>query len=285
MTEKKLPTFQLFFLSTITLVFFAANSLLCKVALQDSLIDENSFTFLRLFSGALVLVFLLFLKERTISLEFRSNWKSAFMLFLYAICFSYAYLSLDAGLGALILFATVQLTMIIVAITRKEKLTFKKATGMSLAFLGLFYLLFPKEDFSLSIEHFLLMVLSGIAWAFYTILGKSSQNALKNSADNFIKTIPFLIIFSIVFSSQVEITTYGAILAIISGGITSALGYALWYVVLKNIQLLTASIIQLLVPVIAIFLSVLLLGEVLTSTLVVSTILILSGIFISIYKN
>lgn len=285
MLEKKLPTSQLFFLSSITLLFFAANSLLCKAALENSNIDANSFTFLRLFSGSLVLVLLILLKEKSINFNIKTNWKSSFMLFMYAICFSYAYLGLDAGLGALVLFATVQLTMILVAILKKEKLTIKKSIGLVLALSGLIYLLFPKDDFSLSLFHFSLMVLSGIAWGFYTILGKGSKNALNDSGDNFIKTIPFMIVFSIIFSSKVEITTYAAILAIISGGVTSALGYALWYIILKNMKILTASIIQLLVPVIAIFLSVLLLGEVLTLTLIVSSVLILSGIFISIYKN
>jgi len=285
MLEKKLKFTQLFFLSCLTLTLFASNSLLTKAGLLNETTDAYSFTFIRLFSGTLVLIFLVYFKEKNISISLKNNWGSSFMLFLYAICFSFAYLSLDAGLGALILFATVQLSMIIVALKNKEHLNLQKIIGIALAFCGLIYLLFPKDDFEISFFHFSLMVLSGIAWASYTILGKKSKNPLKDTNENFIKTIPFLLIFFIIFVDNYNITTKGAILAIISGGITSALGYILWYIILKNIQILTASIIQLLVPVIAIVLSTVLLQEELSFTLLISTMFILSGIFIYLYKK
>jgi drug/metabolite transporter (DMT)-like permease len=285
MLEKKLPITQLFFLSFISLLFLSVNSLLCKAALLDQTTDAYSFTFIRLFSGSIVLIFLIYLKEKSISINPKTNWISSFMLFLYAISFSFSYLSLNAGLGALILFATVQLTMIIVALLNKERLDLKKCIGIALALCGLVYLLFPKDDFELSIFHFLLMVIAGVAWGFYTILGKKSKNALKDTAENFIKTIPFLFIFFILFVEEINISTNGVILAMVSGGITSALGYVLWYLVLKNIEILTASIIQLIVPLIAIGLSIILLEESISSTLVISSIMILSGIFTYLYKK
>ena len=285
MLEKKLSNTRLFFLTALTLIFFAANSLLCKAALVQDNIDAFSFTFLRLFFASLILILILFINEKKIDLDFKTKWANSFFLFLYAIAFSYAYISLDAGLGALILFASVQLTMIVYAAFKKEKITSKKLFGISLAFFGLAYLLFPREDFSLSIFHSFLMILSGIGWGAYTILGKSSVNALKDTSNNFVKTILFSALFFIFFVDFTNINTYGFFLAFISGGITSGIGYALWYYVLKNIQIVTASVIQLIVPVIAIFLSVILLGEKLTFPLIIATILILSGIFITIYKK
>ena len=207
------------------------------------------------------------------------------MLFLYAIAFSYSYINLEAGIGTLILFAVVQLSMILFAIIKKEKLTLKKFIGVSIAFFGLVYLLYPSEDFTISLFHVFLMFLSGIAWAFYTVLGKKSNNALKDTTENFTKSILFLFIFYVLFVDTTNLSSYGIFLAFLSGGISSGIGYLLWYKVLKNMEIITASIIQLIVPIIAIFLSIIFLDEVLTSTLVLSSILILSGIYISIYKR
>lgn len=285
MLEKKIKPLNLFLLTSLTLIFFAANSLLAKAALLSNHIDAFSFTFLRLFFASIVLILILFISQKKVDLNIKTNWANAFFLFLYAITFSYSYISLDAGLGALILFASVQLTMIVYAILKKEEITVKKLFGIFLAFLGLIYLLFPKESFSISTFHFFLMILSGMAWAAYTILGKKSQNALKDTTENFIKTIVFASLFFLFFVDYTNLSSYGVFLAFISGGITSGIAYALWYFVLKSIQIVTASVIQLLVPIIAIFLSVLLLNEELSFSLILSTIFILSGIFITIFKK
>lgn len=232
-----------------------------------------------------MLLFILNLAERKFTFDLKSNWHKSFFLFLYAITLSYSYLKLDAGLGALVLFACVQITIIIYAFIKKEDITAKKLLGMGLAFLGLIYLLFPKNDFSISSFHFMLMVVSGISWGCYTILGKSSTNVLRDTTQNFVKTFLFCLIFFIFFVDFTKITSYGVFLAFISGAITSGIGYTLWYYVLKHIEILTASVIQLLVPVFAIFLSVLFLGEKLTLPLIFSALLILSGIYISIYSK
>ena len=193
------------------------------------------------------------------------------MLFLYAICFSYAYINLDAGLGALILFAVVQLTIIALALLKKESLTYKKSLGIIIAFLGLLYLLFPSEDFQISIYHAFLMAISGLAWGFYTIFGKSSLNATLNTADNFTKSLLYLALFFVFFVDDLNISSYGVFLAFLSGGITSAIGYLLWYYLVPNMKIATSGVLQLLIPPLAIFLGVLFLDEALTFKLVVST--------------
>lgn len=285
MLEKKISPINLFLLTFLTLIFFAANSLLCKAALMENNIDAFSFTFLRIFFASITLLLILFISKKGLEIDLKNNWINSFFLFLYVITFSYSYIHLDAGLGALILFASVQLTMIIYAFFKKEKITSKKLFGIILSFCGLVYLLFPKEDFSISIFHFFLMILSGIGWGFYSILGKKNQDILKNTSNNFIKTLFFSFLFFIFFVDIIKLSSYGIFLAFLSGAISSGIAYSLWYFILKNIQIVTASVIQLTVPIIAIFLSVLLLDEKLTFSLILSSILILSGIFITIYKK
>ena len=275
---------QLLFFIILTLFFFATSSIFCRMALIDQAIDAYSFTFFRLFFGVITLILLLWYKEKKLQLHFKNNWKSASMLFIYAICFSYAYINLDAGLGALILFAIVQLTLIVTALIQKEHITLQKLLGIGLAFSGLVYLLYPKESFSLSLEHVTLMVISGLAWGFYTILGKKTTHALYHTTDNFFKAM-LLSIPLFFFVEEFVITPYGLILAFLSGGITSSLGYVLWYTILPQIPITTSGVIQLIVPVISIFLGIILLGEILSTTLLLSTVVILFGILLCIYKS
>lgn len=276
---------QLFIYICIALLFLSANSILARMALVTQSIDAFSFTFLRLFSGAVILLFIFFYKNQNIKLNMKKNWLSGFMLFLYAICFSYSYLNMEAGVGTLILFAVVQLSMILIAIFYKEKFTLNKAFGVGIAFFGLVYLLYPKDDFTLSLFHSFLMIISGIAWAVYSVIGKKSTNAIFNTTDNFVKATILTIAFMMFFISEFKCDFYTLSLAVTSGAITSALGYVIWYEVLPKIQIMTASILQLLVPIIAIFLSVIILDERLTFELVLSTIMILCGILIALYKR
>lgn len=189
-----------------------------------------------------------------------------------------------AGVGTLILFAVVQLSMILIALFYKEKLTINKVLGIIVAFGGLVFLLYPKEDFSLSFFHSFLMIISGIAWAIYSVIGKSSTNALLNTTDNFFKATIFTIIFMIFFISEFKFDLYTSFLAVISGAITSALGYLIWYEVLPKIQITTASILQLIVPILAISLSVIILNENFNFELGISTSIILFGIFLALKK-
>ena len=206
------------------------------------------------------------------------------MLFLYAICFSYSYINMFAGIGTLILFAVVQISMILIALFYKEKLTINKILGVIVAFGGLAFLLYPKEDFSISFFHTFLMVISGITWAVYSVIGKSSTNALLNTTDNFFKATIFAIIFMLFFINEFKFDLYTSFLAILSGSITSGLGYLIWYEVLPKIQITTASVLQLIVPILAIFLSVIILDEKFSLELAISTFIILFGIFLALKK-
>ena len=284
MNREKFVDLKLFIFIFISLLFLSANSILARMALVTQNIDAFSFTLLRIFSGASLLLIIYFYKNRTLKFDMKKNWLSSFMLFLYAICFSYSYINMFAGIGTLILFAVVQLSMILIAIFYKEKLTLNKIVGISLAFVGLVYLLYPKEDFSISFFHTFLMIISGIAWAIYSVIGKSSTNALVNTTDNFFKAFIFVVIFMIFFIDSFKLDFYTSVLAIFSGAITSALGYLIWYEILPKIEILTASILQLIVPIIAIFLSVIILDELLSFELIFSTFLILLGIFIALKK-
>lgn len=282
---KELNFSWLLTLTILALIFLSANSILAKAALVNHFIDAYSFTFFRILSGAVTLLVLIYIKEQRINISKNKNWLSSFMLFLYAITFSYAYLSLEAGLGTLLLFGVVQLTMIITALFKKERINLQKIIGITLAFSGLIYLLFPNEEFTLSLFHCFLMIISGMAWAIYTVLGKKSKDALLNTTDNFVKATLFVLLFYLFFINSTSLSLEGIGLAIISGSITSSIGYVIWYQVLPHIQIVTASIIQLIVPVIAIFLSVLFLNEQLTSTLIISSATILSGILIAVLKG
>ena len=275
---------KLFILIFIALLFLAVNSILCKMAISTQNIDAFSFTILRIFSGAILLLGIYFYKNRNFKFDMKKNWISSFMLFLYAICFSYSYINMFAGIGTLILFAVVQLSMILIALFYREKLTINKILGIIVAFSGLVFLLYPKEDFSLSFFHTFLMIISGIAWAIYSVIGKSSTNALLNTTDNFFKATIFTIIFMVFFIKELKLDLYTSFLAVISGAITSALGYLIWYKILPKIQITTASILQLIVPILAIFLSVIVLDEKFSFELGISTFIILFGIFLALKK-
>ncbi len=273
---------KLSFFVIIALIFLSTNSILCRMALITQQIDAISFTLFRIVSGAIFLLLAYFYKYRKLDLNLKTSWLSAFMLFLYAIAFSFSYENMQAGIGTLILFAVVQLTMIFVALFYKEKLTLNKIIGITIAFCGLVYLLYPKEDFSLSYEHTFFMIISGIAWGFYTILGKKSNDAFINTKENFLKASVFIALFALIFVENLTFNSYTLFLAISSGVVTSALGYVIWYLVLPKIEILTASVLQLFTPIIAIILSILFLNEVLNFELIVSSFVILFGIFIAI---
>ena len=274
------------FLILISLLFLGLNSIFCKLALSNNYIDAFSFTFFRLFFGAITLLLIYFYKSKKISILPKSNWLSSFMLFLYAICFSYSFLDINAGFGTLLLFAVVQMVMLAFSLFFKEKINLQKILGMSIALFGLIYLLYPKESFEVSLYHAFLMIIAGVAWAIYTVLGKKSTSSLYNTMDNFRKAVVFVGLFYILFSPQnTFFDEKGLFLAFISGSLTSAIGYVLWYEALPKMQFITAGIIQLFIPLIAIFISVIFLNEVLTTTLLISTVVIFIGIILTILSK
>ena len=274
------------FLILISLLFLGLNSIFCKLALSNNYIDAFSFTFFRLFFGAITLLLIYFYKSKKISILPKSNWLSSFMLFLYAICFSYSFLDINAGFGTLLLFAVVQMVMLAFSLFFKEKINLQKIIGIFLALFGLIYLLYPKESFEVSLFHAFLMIIAGIAWAVYTILGKKSSDSLYNTMDNFIKSLVFVGILYILFLPENSfISQNGLLLAFISGSLTSAIGYVLWYEILPKLQYITAGVIQLFVPIISIIISIIFLNESLSTTLFLSTIIIFTGIILTIFSK
>lgn len=276
--------FTLFLL--LSLLFLALNSIFCKLALSNNFIDAFSFTMYRVLFGSITLILIYLYKRKRLQFSIKKNWLSSLMLFSYAICFSYSFLNIEAGVGTLLLFAVVQLVMVIFSLFHKEKINFQKIAGIFLAMAGLIYLLYPKQSFELSLFHAFLMIIAGISWAVYTVLGKKSSDSLYNTTDNFAKALIFVVIFYLLFSPENSfISEKGILLAFISGSLTSAIGYLLWYEVLPKMQLITAGIIQLFVPVISIVISIVFLNENLTFTLFLSTVIIFAGILLTIFSR
>jgi drug/metabolite transporter (DMT)-like permease len=211
----------------------------------------------------------------------RGNLLSAFFLFGYAICFSFAYIGLTAATGALILFSSVQFTMIAVALSRGERPGGLEWVGLVVALGGLVYLVFPGLS-SPPLFASLLMAAAGIAWGFYTLRGKGSDDPLGDTTGNFIQSVPMVIIATIPFFSQLNLSTRGIVLAVLSGAIASGIGYTVWYAALKHHTSTRAAVLQLAVPVIAAFGGVLLLAESLTMHLLIASGLILGGIGLTI---
>jgi len=263
------------------LVAFALNSILCRLALGAEAIDAASFTLIRLVSGAVTLVVISSFFSKKESNEQRGNWFSAFFLFAYAVCFSFAYINLTTGTGALILFGSVQATMIFVALLKGERPKVLEWLGLIFALGGLIYLVFP----GLSSPPFLssaLMTIAGIAWGFYTLRGKGSENPLADTTGNFVRAVPMIIFVALFFLPQIHLSQRGILLAVLSGAIASGIGYSVWYAALKFHTATRAAILQLSVPALAASGGVIFMAETISLRLVLATILILGGISLAI---
>jgi drug/metabolite transporter (DMT)-like permease len=271
---------RLVLLTVFTLICFAGNSLLCRLALRGETIDPVLFTLVRIFSGVLVLNFLVLGKYK--KFKWGGSWKSGLALFTYAAAFSWAYVQLSAANGALILFGCVQGTMIFSGYLRGERLRKLQIFGCLIAITGLVVLLFPGISAPEPLSG-ALMAAAGIAWGVYSLFGRYSSNSLVDSAGNFVRALTLCLFFLIV--GNLHSTPYGIFLAVISGAVTSGLGYAIWYQVLPKITATTAAVIQLSVPLIATFGGVLLLSEELNLRLALSSILILAGIGLTLVKR
>jgi drug/metabolite transporter (DMT)-like permease len=229
-------------LTAFTLVAFAANSLLCRMALGEHLIDPVSFTTFRLVSGALALIPIFRLVgESKKPQNTKGSWGSGFTLFAYAAAFSLAYVSLNTGMGALILFGSVQVTMIGVALKSGENLGPAQWVGLAAAICGLIYLVMPGISAPDPLGA-LLMCVSGIAWGVYSIRGKGVSAPVAMTAGNFTRSAPMAIIASAIAYSAVHLEPFGILLALISGVITSGLGYVLWYMALRSLTPLAESL-------------------------------------------
>lgn len=265
----------------IALIAFAGNSVLCRLALADGAIDPATFTSIRLISGAITLLVLLSITTKEQTNDSAGSWLASLMLFVYAAFFSFAYISLDTGTGALILFGSVQVTMLLVNLLRGNRLHVLEWLGLLVACLGFVYLFLPELG-KPSLLGFAMMAISGFAWGAYTLLGQGVTNALRTTAHNFTRCIPLAIVLLLVFSNQNQISTFGVVLAVTSGAIASGLGYAIWYAALKGLSTTQASVIQLLVPVVAAIGGVIFTNELITLRLLISATCILGGIVLVI---
>jgi drug/metabolite transporter (DMT)-like permease len=264
-------------LTLVAMLAFAANSVLCRLALQETAIDAASFTIIRLLAGALMLAGLLAARGGKATRMRAGNWRSAVALFAYAAGFSFAYVSLTTGTGALLLFAAVQATMIGAGLARGERLAPRQSAGLALALGGLVYLLLPGLA-APPLAGALLMIAAGMAWGFYSLLGRGTPDALAATAGNFLRTVPMAIALGVVALDTPHVDTSGALYAVLSGALASGAGYAVWYAALRGLKATSAATVQLSVPLIAALGGALLLGEALTLRLALSSLAILGGV-------
>jgi len=271
-------TLRVALLTGITLAAFAGNSLLCRMALAPDLIDPLAFTTIRLSSGVAVLVPLSALLSKPRRWErSASSWSSGLALFVYAMAFSLAYVSLETGVGALILFASVQVTMIGAAIWQGERPKPQEWMGLVVAMAGLVYLVLPGMTAPDPLGT-VLMIASGIGWGVYSLRGKRSSAPVAATAGNFARALALAIVTVFVYRGTLHTSTRGATFAVISGALTSGLGYVMWYIALRGLTATRAAIVQLAVPVIAAAAGVIVLGETPSARLAVASMMILGGV-------
>lgn len=258
------------------MIAFAANSVLTRMAIEGGSIDPSGFALVRVVSGALVLGMIISLRGSGLPLLRRNRIPGALSLAVYLVGFSLAYLTLDAGLGALILFGVVQVTMFAHGALRGTAPTGRQLTGGAVAFIGLLCALWPGPGGVADPTGAALMVFAGLGWAAYTIIGRDAQDPLAATSANFLLCIPILLI--LLAGTGLTFSATGVALGVLCGGLTSGLGYALWYAVLPKIEGATAAIVQLSVPVIAILAGALLLNEGIGPIVIFATFLVVGGI-------
>jgi len=272
--------FRIALWTALALLAFAANSILCRLALSHGLIDPASFTTVRLVAGAVTLALLARIASTTRT-PADPSWSAAALLFLYAAPFSFAYGALTTGTGALLLFGAVQVTMIVGAIRAGDRPTPGQWLGLGLAFGGLVYLVFPGIT-APSPRGATLMLVAGLAWGLYSLRGRAARNPLAQTASNFARTVPMVLALSLVAQRSVHVEPRGLVLALVSGALASGVGYVVWYQAVAGLSGVTASIVQLAVPVLAAGGGVLLLAERITVRLGLAAVLILGGVALAL---
>ena len=271
-------------LTSLSMLAFAGNSLLCRLALQQSQLDAGSFTSIRLVSGALVLWL--------VARKFRGgqtgsgNWPSAFALFIYAAAFSFAYVRLPTATGALLLFGAVQATMISYGLYKGERLQPLQRIGLALALSGLLGLLLPGIS-APPLGGSVLMLGAGVAWGVYSLRGKGAGDPTRVTAGNFLRAAPIAIALSLLMLGlqRVTLDAAGIGYALASGALTSGLGYAIWYTAVPALKATTAATVQLSVPVLAALGGIVFLGEAVTLRLGLASLAILGGIALVVLQK
>jgi len=268
-------------LTALAMIAFAANSVFTRLGLAQTSIDPLVFTSIRLLSGALALAVLVWMQSKNTSLLLSSGtWRGATALASYAIFFTFAYITLGAGLGALVLFASVQITMIFWAIVKGERPGPIELIGILLAFGAFAYLVSPGLVAPDPLGT-VLMVIAGISWGVYSLLGRGSRNATQDTMGNFVKAIPFAIAAlatAVALTPNASFDLTGLFYAVLSGAIASGMGYAVWYYVLPQLARTSAGVVQLTVPAIATAGGILFLGELITARFLIASALILLGV-------
>ena len=266
--------------TAIALCAFAGNSLLTRLALDRTTIDAVTFSSVRLAAGAGMLVLVTAVRRRG-AFRISGSWLSAAMLFLYTVPFSYAYVSLTAGTGALILVGSVQVTMMLAALFKGERPHALQWLGLSLALAGLVYLVLPGLSAPSPVGS-ISMVLAGIAWGFYSLLGRGVASPLEQTAGNFVRALLLLAIVGVVVRPAVHTGPSGIALGLACGALTSGLGYVFWYAAVRGLTATRAAVVQLPAPILAGAGGVLFLGEAISRRLLLSTIVVLGGIALAL---
>lgn len=269
---------RIFLFTGFALCMFAANSLLCRMALGGGSIDAASYSTIRLISGALMLALIGLLRGAP---GVGGDLNSSLMLFLYMVPFSFAYLGLSTGTGALILFGCVQVTMIMGGWQAGERPNRGQWAGVFIALAGLIYLVFPGLNAPALLPAGL-MAVAGVAWGLYSLRGRRAGDPFVRTRGNFIRAVPMVLVVSAIAWPWHHIDPQGAVLAAVSGSVASGLGYAAWYAALKHLTAVRASVLQLLVPILAALSGVLVLAETLGVRLIISAVLVLGGVWITL---
>ncbi|WP_372793958.1 DMT family transporter [Pontiella sp.] len=271
-------------LTALALTAFAANSILCRLALAADAIDPVSFTLLRLLSGMLILLPIAGkIREPAPSRHWKNAALSGLALFAYAFAFSLGYVSLGSGTGTLILVGAVQLAMFGWAVLQKDHIAALKWIGTAVSFAGLIYLVSPGLS-APDPKGAVLMMIAGLAWGIYSVRGRGAAAPVLMTARNFTCSVPIIGIIAALGFQTLEVSPRGALIAILSGAVTSGLGYVVWYRALRHLTTTTASVVQLTIPILAALGGILFLNEDLTLRLIISSALILGGVLVGLRK-
>jgi len=271
-------------LAVLALAAFAANSVLCRMALGETAIDPATYTAVRLIAGALTLAFIVYVVHYGSSRSRAPSWTSAAMLFLYAASFSFAYISLSTGIGALILFAAVQITMVAVGLYHGERPQLSEWFGLIIALSGLIYLVSPGITAPSPLGS-ALMAMAGFSWGIYSLRGRGEGDPAGATTTNFLRAAPMALVVVLLWHSHLKVTPTGLLLAVVSGAVTSGIGYVIWYAALRGLTATRAATVQLSVPVIAAFAGVLFLSEEITLRLFLSAVAILGGVGLAVSSH
>ncbi|WP_339490256.1 DMT family transporter [Pseudomonas sp. EL_65y_Pfl2_R95] len=268
---------RILLLTALAMLAFAGNSILCRIALKATEIDAATFTSVRIIAGAITLLIILRLK--TAAQPMSGSWPGALALTTYAAAFSFAYINLDAGSGALLLFGAVQLSMIAWGFYRGERFGITTTLGLALALAGLVALLLPGAN-TPALSSALLMMVAGVAWGAYSLMGRGAADPLATTTGNFLRAVPIALFISLLLISRLQWDAAGLGYAVLSGALASGVGYAIWYSALRGLKSFQAATVQLSVPILAALAGSLLLHEALTLRLLLSSAAVLGGIAI-----